>query len=63
MLAGVRIVGMFPLRGDDVLCGKSVLRCEDQKIRILIFCAGCCGLDTRKNLIDARKAHRSPIHH
>jgi hypothetical protein len=28
---------MLLLRGDDVLCGKSVLRCEDQTIGILIF--------------------------
>jgi hypothetical protein len=43
------------------VCGKSVLGCEDQKIGILIFCAGCCGLATGKELIDAGKAHDSII--
>jgi hypothetical protein len=43
---GWGLSGMFLLRGDDVLCGKSVLRCEDQKIGILVFCAGRCELAT-----------------
>jgi hypothetical protein len=30
----------------DIICNKSVPRCEDEKIRILIFGAGCCGLHT-----------------
>jgi hypothetical protein len=30
----------------DMICDKCLLRCEDERIGILIFRAGCCGLDT-----------------
>jgi hypothetical protein len=31
----------------DMICDKFLLRCEDERIGILSFGSGCCGLDTR----------------
>jgi|HubBroStandDraft_4_1064222.scaffolds.fasta_scaffold1680210_1 hypothetical protein len=30
----------------DMICDKFLLHCEDERIGILIFRPGCCGLDT-----------------
>jgi hypothetical protein len=43
----------------DITCAKSVLRCEDQKIGILIFCAGCCRLATQDSCMEDTPVDRS----
>jgi hypothetical protein len=39
--------GMFPLHSDDVIHLNYVLRCEDERIGILLFFVCCCWFDTR----------------